>query len=201
MENLKSYEITFIVKEGESSDVVKKILDDKNAKIVEEFDLGLKNLAYEIKKSGSGHFYRVVFSCERENLKKIDSELIKQGATLRHLIVCVLRKPKETGERIIPKTGARDSKSAPVIGKPIEKNTEIPELVKSVEQPMKIGEKEVETPVVSSEKVENKATAAEKAAKPVKKSETESKKRVIKKATKAEASELDKKLEELVKED
>ena len=210
MNQVTSYEITFIVKEDQKSDDIKKILLDSDAQITAEQDLGQRALAYEIKKATQGHYFRIVFDCDRETIKKIEKDLQRQSLALRFLIVTALRKSKYTGERRLPEaTAAKQAEATKVeLGKVVEKKAEEPKIETKIE------EKEEKTePVeikdnVPDEPAEEKAeTGVEVVAKPaVKKAAktekpVEKPKRIVRKATKAEASELDKKLEELVKED
>lgn len=190
MNQVTSYEITFIVKEDQKTDDIKKILAEHSAKIISENDLGSRTLSYEIKKATQGHYFRIVFECNKETIKKIEKDLQRQKSVLRYLIVMALRKPKATGERRLPQPSAESNVVAP------REKTE----VKSAKDPAaKIVEPAEEakiepTPVAPAQPKKEEPKA--------KKAEGEKKTRkTIRKATKAEASELDKKLEELVKED
>lgn len=94
---MKNYEVMFIVKptlsEEEVSAVVnkyKKVLTDNKASITGETDMGQRELAYEIKKFKSGHYFVFNFDVENENAVKefnrlatIDSDIV------RHLITKV----------------------------------------------------------------------------------------------------------------
>jgi len=204
MKETTSYEITFIVKEDQNSDEIAKILAEREAKIIAQNDLGSRTLAYEIKKATQGHYFRVVFECTRENIKKIEKDLQRQSIVLRHLIVNTLRKPVET-ERHLPQPVQKTvqpveqtNKVLPVAPKAVEKKEEAAPMESPVEEETK-AKKQIEKEKDVKEakpKVVKPEVTAEKPAK------AEAKKpRVIRKATKAEASELDKKLEELVKED
>lgn len=204
MKETTSYEITFILKEDQKSDEVTKILTEHEAKITAENDLGSRTLAYEIKKATQGHYFRVVFECSRENIKKIEKDLQKQSAVLRYLIVNALRKPIET-ERRLPQPTQEPVKTVEPKSETPKEEPKIKEkvVVKPVELPdeEKVEEKK---PVEKEGEVvkETKSEVVEPKVKAEKPAKTEAKKpRTIRKATKAEASELDKKLEELVKED
>ena len=91
---MNKYEIMFIVKttlaEEDIKKVItkfKKVITDNKAKIVEEKDMGQKELAYEIKKSKSGYYYVIVVEAkddkaisEFDRLARISKDII------RHLI-------------------------------------------------------------------------------------------------------------------
>lgn len=210
MNQATSYEITFIVKEDQKSDDIKKILSDSGVQITAEQDLGQRTLAYEIKKTTQGHYFRIVFDCDRETIKKIEKDLQRQNLALRFLIVTALRKSKYTGERRPPEaTAAKQAEATKVeLGKVVEKKVEEPEIEAKIEEKAEKAEPVMAEGSVPAEPAEEKAetetkvvtkSAVKKAAKTEK--PVEKPKRIVRKATKAEASELDKKLEELVKED
>lgn len=91
---MNKYEIMFIVKTTLAEEDIKKaitkfkkIITDNKAKIVEEKDMGQKELAYEIKKSKSGYYYVIVVEAkddkaisEFDRLARISKDII------RHLI-------------------------------------------------------------------------------------------------------------------
>ena len=91
---MKKYEIMFIVKPTLSEDEIKKtiknfgkILTDNGAKIVSEKDMGQRELAYEIKKLKSGHYY--LYSIEAKDDKAInefDRLALISKDIIRHLI-------------------------------------------------------------------------------------------------------------------
>ena len=94
---MKKYEVMFIVKptlsEEEVSAVLnkyKKVLTDNKATITGENDMGQRELAYEIKKFKSGHYFVLNFETENEEsvnefnrLATIDVDIV------RHLITKV----------------------------------------------------------------------------------------------------------------
>jgi small subunit ribosomal protein S6 len=94
---MKKYEVMFIVKptlaEEDVNKVVekyKKVLTDNKASITGENDMGQRELAYEIKKFKSGHYFVLNFETENENavnefnrLATIDADIV------RHLITKV----------------------------------------------------------------------------------------------------------------
>lgn len=91
---MKKYEIMFIVKATLTEDDIKKVvadfkkvLTDNNAKIVDEKEMGQKELAYEIKKCKTGYYYVLVLEAnddkainEFDRLARISKDI------LRHLI-------------------------------------------------------------------------------------------------------------------
>ncbi len=94
---MKKYEVMFIVRptlsEEEVSAVLnkyKKVLTDNKATITGENDMGQRELAYEIKKFKSGHYFVLNFETENEEsvnefnrLATIDVDIV------RHLITKV----------------------------------------------------------------------------------------------------------------
>lgn len=205
MKETTSYELTYIVREDQKNDEVAKVLQERQAEIIAENDLGARTLAYEIKKVTQGHYFRIVFECSRENIKKIEKDLQSISVILRYLIVNTLRRPVET-ERRLPQedrktTKPTEIKNEMVVAPPkaVEQKEETAVVELQVEEKSdtaKQAKAEEKTTKEAKVKTTKTKTTAEKPAK------AEAKKpKTIRKATKAEASELDKKLEELVKED
>ena len=94
---MRKYEIMFIVKpdleEGAIKSVfesMKEVLNNKKAKILEEKEMGQRELAYEINKYKNGYYF--YFLVEEENADAIDEfdrlALINENI-IRHLIVRV----------------------------------------------------------------------------------------------------------------
>lgn len=92
---MRNYEIMFIVKPTLGEDEVKKvikdfgkILTDNGAKIINEKDMGQRELAYEIKDFKSGFYY--VYNIEANDDKAINEfdrlSLISKDV-IRHLII------------------------------------------------------------------------------------------------------------------
>lgn len=91
---MKKYEIMFIVKPTLSDDETTKtvenfenVITSNGSKLIEKQDLGQKELAYEIKKFKSGHYY--LFTIEAEDDKAInefDRLGLISGDIIRHLI-------------------------------------------------------------------------------------------------------------------
>lgn len=91
---MNKYEMMFIVKsQGEEKDVkgvvtaVEKILKDNNAKISESKDLGLKKLAYPIKKEINGYYELINFEVAKEAIAEIKRKVSINESVLRHLII------------------------------------------------------------------------------------------------------------------
>ena len=94
---MKKYEVMFIVKPTLSEEEVtavfnkyKKVLTDNKASITGETDMGQRELAYEITKLKSGHYFVLNFETDNENsvnefnrLATIDADIV------RHLITKV----------------------------------------------------------------------------------------------------------------
>jgi small subunit ribosomal protein S6 len=94
---MRKYEIMFIVKpdleEGAIKNVfdsMKGVLEGKKAKILEEKEMGQRELAYEINKYKNGYYF--YFLIEEENAEAINEfdrlALINENI-IRHLIVRV----------------------------------------------------------------------------------------------------------------
>ncbi len=79
------------VPQGDVEQIVKKfnkILTDNGAAITHQENWGLKKLAYEIRRKGSGYYVLTEFETENINLNaKLDQEYGYDERILRHLIV------------------------------------------------------------------------------------------------------------------
>lgn len=202
MKQQTSYEITFIVKEGKAASQVSKILESASAKVLKQEELGLRRFAYPIKKETEGYYFRIVFESEREKLSGIEKELSREKEILRYLLVVSLR---ESGEANRDRRDARPAKAEPAkvtLGK-IKEEAKPDEIVDAKSEPVAseaaaniIEEEAVEKPAPKVETVKTE----EKTTRPVEKSPVKSRK-ITKKAVKADAGDLDKKLAELVDED
>ncbi len=93
---MNKYEITIVVRTDiedalikKTAEDMKKVLVDSKAKILEEKDLGARELAYEINKMKTGHYFFYTVECksnvidEFERLAKINENII------RHLTIKV----------------------------------------------------------------------------------------------------------------
>lgn len=93
---MNKYEITFIVRpdmeEAEIkkiADAMKKVLTDKNSKILEEKAMGQKDLAYEIQKYKTGYYFFLVINAEKEAIEEFNRIVKISETVIRHLIVRV----------------------------------------------------------------------------------------------------------------
>lgn len=86
---MNKYETIFLVKETLTEEQRKTILDKieryitANGKIIEINDLGLKKLAYEVRKNKQAYYYQICFEaestiiCELERLYRITDDILK----------------------------------------------------------------------------------------------------------------------------
>ena len=91
---MRKYEIMFIVKPTLSEEETEKtvanfenVITSNDAKLIDKQDLGQKELAYEIKKFKSGHYY--LFTIETEDdkaIKEFDRLSLISSDIIRHLI-------------------------------------------------------------------------------------------------------------------
>jgi len=89
----RKYELTLVLepeldKEGKEKllDKIKKLFE--KAKVSEEKDWGVKDLAYPIKKQKRGIFYWLKFEAEPEILPDLNKKLKLEEKILRYLLVC-----------------------------------------------------------------------------------------------------------------
>lgn len=93
---MNKYEITFIVKSDmeeaeikKTAEAMKKVLTDKNAKILEEKVIGQRELAYEINKMKTGYYFLYVVEADSDTVKEFNRVSGINENLLRHLIVKV----------------------------------------------------------------------------------------------------------------
>ena len=94
---MNKYEITFIVKSDmeeaeikKTAEAMKKVLTDKNAKILEEKVMGQRELAYEINKMKTGYYFLYVVEADSDTVKEFNRVSGINENLLRHLIVKVV---------------------------------------------------------------------------------------------------------------
>ena len=90
---MNKYEITFIVKSDmeeaeikKTAEAMKKVLTDKNAKILEEKVMGQRELAYEINKMKTGYYFLYVVEADSDTVKEFNRVSGINDNILRHLI-------------------------------------------------------------------------------------------------------------------
>ena len=91
---MNKYEMMFIVKsDGENAavkgvaDAISKVAKDNGAKVEELKDLGLKKLAYPIKKEINGYYYLLTFDANKETVEELNRKTSINENVIRHLIV------------------------------------------------------------------------------------------------------------------
>ena len=93
---MRKYELMFIVRtdieEGEVKNVIdslKKLLQDKKAKILEEKEMGQKELAYEIKKHKTGYYFLFTVEAGNDAIEEFERVVLINENILRHIVVRV----------------------------------------------------------------------------------------------------------------
>lgn len=92
---MRNYEVMFIVKseldeaaQKSVAEDIKKIFTSNGAKVKDETDMGVKELAYEIDHHKTGHYY--LFNVESKDSKAVDEfsrlAIINENV-IRHLVV------------------------------------------------------------------------------------------------------------------
>lgn len=176
------YEITFIVGEDQNATDVVTVLEANGAKINSTEEIGVKKLAYPIKKLQTGKYITVYFEVAPRDLIKIERTLKLKKSVIRYLIVKAIRKPiKKQGEGMPVNVEAKaEAKVIPEIKEAVVEKIEISETPEVKEEEVK----PVKAVKTAPKKAESKPVKPAKTAKP--------------KPEKISKSELDKKLEQLV---
>jgi small subunit ribosomal protein S6 len=89
---MRIYELVLILKSSISEAQRKKAVDvvkslNKDLKIAKEESLGVKPLAYKIKKELSGHFVHLVMEAKELIPADLEKRLIANEDILRHLLI------------------------------------------------------------------------------------------------------------------
>ena len=91
---MNKYEMMFIVKSQTEeagakkvAESISKIAKDNKAKVSELKDMGLKKLAYPIKKEVNGYYYLLTFEADKDTITELDRKTSINEDVIRHLIV------------------------------------------------------------------------------------------------------------------
>jgi small subunit ribosomal protein S6 len=94
VEEMKKYEVMYIVRPTLEVDAVKKLIADINmvltnqqATIVELKEMGLKDLAYEIEHHKKGYYVWLLTEASSEAIKELDRVINITEDIIRHIIV------------------------------------------------------------------------------------------------------------------
>ncbi len=95
---MKSYELTYIISSGLTTDEVANVMKEtesfiqsKEGVILSSEKTAAQTLAYPIKKQSSGYFSTVIFQLEEGNVKELKAKLDLQKEILRSVIL--VKKP------------------------------------------------------------------------------------------------------------
>lgn len=93
---MNKYEVMFVVRpdmeEAEikkTAEDMKKVLTDAKAKIIEEKDMGQRELAYEINKFKTGYYFLYVIEADSKTEQEFNRVARINENLLRHIIVRV----------------------------------------------------------------------------------------------------------------
>jgi small subunit ribosomal protein S6 len=89
---MRNYEFTVIFDANEEKtakglEFVTKALADAGATVAKQEDMGVRNLAYMIKKQDKGHYYYFEIEADPQSINAVAAELLLQGEILKHLFV------------------------------------------------------------------------------------------------------------------
>ncbi|MBQ8472538.1 MAG: 30S ribosomal protein S6 [Bacilli bacterium] len=93
---MRNYELMFVVRPTLEEEAtlnvlanMKKILEEKNAKIVSEKNMGRRELAYEVKGFKNGNYFLLVVEATPEAVKEFDRVANINEDVIRHIVVRV----------------------------------------------------------------------------------------------------------------
>ena len=105
-QQVKKYEIGFLVREESDVDTIKNELSAVKAEIVSEGRLKKIRLSYPIKKETAAHFGYYWFTLDTQAVKELDAALRLNSKVLRHIIIAA---PVELNEERV--AGTRGDKT------------------------------------------------------------------------------------------
>lgn len=86
------YELVFLLSKKDDENIVKKILNETNAKILKEETWGEKTLAYPIKKNRSAFYFIYQIEINKKNVLELRKRLNFEEKVLRYLLLLVNNK-------------------------------------------------------------------------------------------------------------
>ena len=93
---MRNYELMFVVRPTLEEEAtlnvlanMKKILEEKNAKVVSEKNMGRRELAYEVKGFKNGNYFLLVVEATPEAVKEFDRVANINEDVIRHIVVKV----------------------------------------------------------------------------------------------------------------
>lgn len=89
---MRDYEFTVIFNASDDMtekglEIVSNALKAAGAQVAKQEDMGVRNLAYIIKKQDKGHYYYFELSAEPQSINKMTSEFLLESSILKHLFV------------------------------------------------------------------------------------------------------------------
>lgn len=89
---VSQYELYLITKVGDDTSkkvlsAVKKLVDGKDGKILEEKEWGKKVLSYPINKESEGVYHLIQFTMEGLGVKEVTDKIKNTSGVIRHLIL------------------------------------------------------------------------------------------------------------------
>jgi len=192
------YQIVYLLDEKTPSNSVLDVFKSIGAKIIRTKDLGVRALAYEIKKRTSARYFWASFDISPESLKELEEKMKLEANPIRFLITKKLRQTEKMGggKQAEAKRAKAKEKREDQAKKAIK--------VKTQEDILKTAEKKTEAP--KTEKPETKAREKPKVeSDKLKRKEKEIERKEEKEQTQPKAEEieiekgkLDEKLKDLV---
>jgi small subunit ribosomal protein S6 len=89
---MRDYEFTVIFNANDEMteqglEIVSKALTAAGAQVAKQEDMGVKNLAYTIKKQDKGHYYYYELSVDPQSINAMTAEFLLEASILKHLFV------------------------------------------------------------------------------------------------------------------
>ncbi len=89
---MRNYEFTVIFNANDEMteqglEIVSKALTAAGAQVAKQEDMGVKNLAYTIKKQDKGHYYYYELAADPQSINKMTADFLLETPILKHLFV------------------------------------------------------------------------------------------------------------------
>jgi len=96
---MQKYEITYFTAPDEKTNVVETALKDLGGKILENNNIGIRELAYEVEGLKEALFTSVIFEIESDKLKDLEKKLNQDKKIIRFILIKALRQTEKIEEK------------------------------------------------------------------------------------------------------
>jgi len=115
---MQKYEVTYLTASANKVESVEKAIKELDGNVIESNDLGVKELAYPVRKLTEARFVSVIFNLSPENLNALKKKIAQDKLIIRFILIKALRARKEVKERYFKKDKPKIVEKSPAKAKP-----------------------------------------------------------------------------------